>query len=229
MSTFDITKHSFTFNNIKYFRDKAEDVDLGCYGEKKDPIGAPAYLAREAKLKDEHLVGNARFICRAGIDWNSTAKAKFKSAGSITFLAINGKGASAQKWNANGSAKLDLVKFAIDEGPLKRVLNNGAGGARGFLEREGNDARIVSSVFVAMDAELAEAFEVTNNEMGGVKAELFGIGIGFTAKRSRSEGGDVTVKLSPGTTFAYGMHKVSDWNRGRTRIDDMEDDRKGMG
>jgi hypothetical protein len=41
--------------------------------------------------------------------------------------------------------------------------------------------------------------------------------------------GSETITLSPGTTFAYKLHKVKDWNKGKTQIEDMEADYQGMG
>ncbi len=230
MSTFDITNHAFKFSNIKYFRSKAEDVQIGSYGEKKDPIGAMAYLACEGKVTAPNLAGKVQYKGRANIDWTGATKAKFNAAGMFKYLTLQGSGASAVTWNSKKSAKLDLVKFTIDAGPLKNMLNNGAGGARNFLKREGKDGRIVSTIFVVMDAELAEGLDAAASSSGSFTAELTKqLGIGFTADHVGSRNQQVDVTLSPGMTFAYGMHKVSDWNRGKTRIEDLEDDRKGMG
>jgi hypothetical protein len=59
------------------------------------------------------------------------------------------------------SASLDLVKFAIDEGPLKTMLNNDASGARNFLRDEGSDGRIVAEIWVVMEAKLAAHFQTS--------------------------------------------------------------------
>jgi hypothetical protein len=40
--------------------------------------------------------------------------------------------------------------------------------------------------------------------------------------------GSQTVAISAGMTFAYLLHKVKEWNKGKTQIENMEDDRKGM-
>ena len=40
-----------------------------------------------------------------------------------------------------------------------------------------------------------------------------------------------TIKLAPGTTFAYLMHKVKKWNKkkgNKVGVADMEDDQPGM-
>jgi hypothetical protein len=45
-------------------------VELCSYGEKKDPFGAEAYLAVQAKVKREHLKGRVSYITAVKIDWN---------------------------------------------------------------------------------------------------------------------------------------------------------------
>jgi hypothetical protein len=40
--------------------------------------------------------------------------------------------------------------------------------------------------------------------------------------------GSQTVAISAGMTFAHLLHKVKEWNKGKTQIENMEDDRKGM-
>ena len=40
--------------------------------------------------------------------------------------------------------------------------------------------------------------------------------------------GSQTAAISAGTTFAYLLHKVKEWNKGKNQIENMEDDRKGM-
>jgi hypothetical protein len=40
--------------------------------------------------------------------------------------------------------------------------------------------------------------------------------------------GSQTVNVSKGTTFAYELYKVKDWDQGKKQILDMEDDYKGL-
>ena len=51
--------------------------------------------------------------------------------------------------------------------------------------------------------------------------------LSVTAKGGKH--GTQTITLSAGTTFAYKLHKVKDWNQGKTKIENMEADYKGMG
>ena len=49
-------------------------------------------------------------------------------------------------------------------------------------------------------------------------------GSNWDATASGGVSGSQTITLSRGATFAYGMHKVSNWNQGKTQIE-----RGGMG
>jgi hypothetical protein len=113
------------------------------------------------------------------------------------------------------------VNLSIKEGAIKRILNKEADWARKQMDREGRDARVVSDVWVVMEAELAETFSTAASV--SAKAE----GTDITVKASGGVGGSSTVKLSEGTTFAYALMKVRKWKNGK--IQDMEKDYKGMG
>ncbi len=95
------------------------------------------------------------------------------------------------------------------------MLNNDANIAHNCLANEGKDGRIVSEIWVVMEAELAEHFETSGGLMVSAKAADLNV----TANGGRH--GTQTITLSSGTTFAYKLHKVKDWNKGKTRINDI--------
>lgn len=119
--------------------------------------------------------------------------------------------------------RLDLVNFAIAEGPLTHLLNEDASGALKYLAGEGGDGRIVSEVWVVMAAELSAHFSASPSI--DVSLGLGGSELAVTASGGRH--GTQTVQLSHGTTPAYTLHKVKTWNQGKTRILDMGADCKG--
>ena len=220
-----ITKHFFEYGTNKYFRGNAHSVDLASYGEKKDPVGAQAHLDVQDQVAVENLSGRVRYNTTAKVDWAQTTKAEVEGAGLLKFFGLNGKAAMALKYEDAKSARLELVNFAIDEGPLKTMLNKDAGAARNFLAEEGNDGRIVSEVWVVVDGELAEHFATSGSI--SVSANGSGKGLALTAKGGKA--GTQTIVLEKGTTFAYKLHKVKDWNKGKTVIEDLEADFKGNG
>lgn len=220
-----VAKHYFEFGTIKYFRGKAENVEMCSYGEKKDPIGAKAYLAVQAKVKRDHLQNRVKYVTRVKIDWQQQHEAAVEVNGTLKYFGLNAKGAVSGNYTKAKKAKLELVKFAINEGPLKTMLNNGADGARKYLADEGGDGRIVSETWVLMEGELSEHFETS----GTIEASVSKAGNELEITATGGKHGSQTVRIAPGTTFAYLMHKVKKWNKGKTQIEDMEDDQKGMG
>jgi hypothetical protein len=211
---------------MKYFRGNAHRVELGTFGKKHDPIGARAYLEPEAKVSSEHLAArNISFGTRATINWNEVSKADLEAEADLKFFSLGKKVATSFDYEKGKSAKLELISLAINAGPLTSMLNNGAVGARKFLAEEGNDGRIVSEVWLVVDAELAEHFTTYGSASLGVEA--FGSTLEITATGGKH--GSQTIAYSTGTTLAYMLHKVKKWNKGKTRIEDMEDDYKGLG
>jgi hypothetical protein len=226
MAEIEITKNSFTIGSTKYFRGKPEDVVLGAYGEKKDPIGAQAYLAVEDRLSRSLLRDPVRLVTTAQITWDRQRAADVEVNGKLNVFGINAKTSISASYEDARSGKLELVKFGIDEGPLKEVLNSDAAtGARRYLASEGRDARFCSEVWVVVTAELSEHFRTSVTRT--VSADAGPASLEFTATGGSK--GSQTIVLAPKTTFAYLLTKVKEWNKDKTQVLNLEQDRKGMG
>ncbi len=218
-----VTEHYLEFGGMKYFRENAHNVEMASYGEKKDPIGSRAYIDVQNKVKTEHLESRVKFNTRTTINWSETTKAEVEAEGVFKFFGLGKAVAVNGSYEKAKDAKLELISFAIDEGPLKTVLNQEAGGARNYLAEEGNDGRITSEIWVVVDAELGQHFAAYGSVSASVQA--FGSSLNVTVLGGKH--GSQTVTLSKGTTFAYKLHKVKDWNKGKTLIEDLEADYKG--
>lgn len=219
-----ITTNYFEYGVHKYFRGNAHLLEAGHFGKKKDPIGIKAYLEPAGLVKPEHLDGRLKFNSRVRIDWNTVSKVDLEAAVSLEFFSL-GKSAALSFDHAKAkSAKLELINLSIDENPLKVMLNTDANVARSFMADEGGDARIVSEVWIVVDAELGEHFVTSGSAVVGVEAS------GSSANLRVSGGirGAQTLTLSPGSTFAYKLHKVSGWNKGKTQVEAVEADYKGL-
>jgi len=141
-----ITEHYFEFGGMKYFRENAHNVEMASYGEKKDPIGPKAYLDVQNKVQSEYLASRVKFNTRTTINWNETTRVEVEAEGVFKFFSLGKEVAINGTYEKAKDAKLELVSFAIDEGPLKTMLNKEASGARNYLADEGNDGRVVSEV-----------------------------------------------------------------------------------
>lgn len=219
-----ITEHAFEYGGNKYFRGNAHNITLGCFGEKKDPIGAKAHLDVQNRIDADKLATRVRYNTTASIDWSDAKKGDVEVNGSLKIFGIGIKAAVKGDYNKARSAKLKLMSFAIDEGKLKSMLNTDAGGARYFLAKEGADGRVCSEVWVVAEGELAEHFDNSTSVTVGVNAAVAGLEV--TA--SGGKAGSQTILLEEGVTFAYKLHKVKDWQNGKAQIGDMEADFKGM-
>lgn len=209
----------FRYNGIKYFRGKAENVQLGSYGEKKTPVGKMNYLAVEKNIKAEHLEdAKVRVAPPVSINWSEVSEKELGAAGN--YLGIGGKRKLTRK--KAKEAKLKLVKFFINQGALKTLLNKKADGARKFMAKEGRDSRVVGEVWVVMEAELAS--KVSNAASLSTKAAKAGIEIELEAKAKNTK--KESIVLSPDTTFAYLLYKAK-FNK-NDKVEDLEDDQKGL-
>lgn len=217
-----ITDNYFEFGALKYFRGNAHLVEIGTYGKKKDPIGAKAYIDPQSKVVRSNLVGKVTKGSPVSVDWGQTTNAELEANGAMRVFGLNLSIETNYNRDTAKAANLKLYNLSIPGGTLEGMLNNDAGGARKFLKDEGSDGRFVSEIWVVMKAELADHF----NTSGGITVAAEDINLNVTASGGKS--GTQTIKLSAGTTFAYKLSKVTDWNKDKTRIEDMEPDYKGM-
>jgi len=213
-----IKKNFMKFNGSKYFRGNAHLIEILTFGEKKTPAFGVNKLDPEAKVARRHVdTGKVKVGTVIDVNWTSSKSSDFNIGVPIKAFKLGG----GYNSNVQHGGAVKLLNVYINEGPLKTVLNNGATTARNFLDDEGSDGRIVSEVWVVLEAALANKWEREGN--GGVSAEIAGTTLGLDLSLGSS--GSQTIEISSGTTFAYKMHKVKKWKSGD--IDDMEADYYG--
>jgi hypothetical protein len=220
-----ITDSYFEYGNQKYFRGNAHLLQLGSYGEKKDPVGSKSYVDPQGKVKGKYL-DNKRVDKgpAVSLNWSQVSKSSFEINGALKYFGKDGELKIDGSYQKAKSANLKLINFCIVERQLKSMLNTDADGTRKFMAAQGNDARIVSEVWIAMEAELAEKF--INSTSGSLS--LTGNDSGLKVSVSGGKSGSASITISPGTTFAYKLHKVKKWQNNKTKISDMEADYHGM-
>ncbi len=219
-----ISKSAFAYGGTRYYRGKAENVRLGSYGEKKTPVGQTNYLAVQNHITQANLAKVKVGI--AGpfpMEWSKYSKTDVEAGLSTKYVKAGGATATLSH-EAAKSANLKLVKFYLNEGELRKLLNNHADGARNYLADEGNDGRVVSEVWVVMEGTLASQVTTSGSVSGSGTAN----GLQIDVKASTSSTTTTKITLPPDTTFAYMMHKVKKWEDKKTRVGDLEDDQHGM-
>lgn len=218
-ATVTIKDSHFTYGGISYFRCNAEEVKLGSYGQKKSPVLKCNYLEVENTITSSHL---PTYVTKTGpyaITWENYNKTDVACSDcSLKYFGISASVAISGSYDSFKSADVQLIKFSISNGNMETLLNNYASTARSSLKSEGSDGRVVQQIWVAMSADLAAQFSsATSLSLKTDNGDL-----DITA--NHSSGKSYTISLAPGTTFAYLMAKVSDWNSGKTKINDLEDD-----
>lgn len=219
-----ITDHYIKIGIHKYFRGNAHLLDICSYGEKKDPIGPKSYIDKQNDVKREHLVDRIETAPPVTVDWSSSTKASVEINGLLKFFGINGKVDANGTYEKAKNGHLQLINFSIPEGKLRGMLNKDASGALKYLADEGKDGRIVSEIWVVMEAELAEHFG--NYGKATLGAKVLGSSLELTV--SGGKYGSQSITIGAGTTFAYKSHKVKKWEDKKTRIANMEADYFGL-
>ena len=215
-----VTDAAFKFNKVKYWRGKAENVRIGSYGEKKT---SGRYLAIDSNINAKHLSGKVNAVGPFSINFKTVNKGSIGAG--LRYLTANGS--ASFDWKKAKNGKLKLMKFFVDEGALKKVINKKAGSALKSLRDEGRDGRVVSEIWVVVEASFGE--QIANEGSFDVSVDKGKVrlsGNGSASSRSRTQ-----VELPANSTFAYLMHKVKKWNKkgmNKTTISNMEDDQPGM-
>jgi hypothetical protein len=217
-----ITDDYFEYNEIKYFRGAAENVVIGSYGKKRDPIGPKSHLEVQTEVKPEYLASRVKYIITIPVDWSAAADAGLKLSAPLNFFGLNGIVTVAANFGAAAHDSLQLCKFLIEKANLEGMLNHDAVNARNYLADEGGDGRICSAVWVGVDDKLGEHFSSYGLTSGSASVNARG-GLDFTVTGGAS--GAQTISLSAkGSTFAYLLEKVTNWSDKKTHVDDMKED-----
>ncbi len=220
-----ITKHKFKYNTIGYFRGNAHEIVMATFGKKHDPIGAKAYVEPEGQINRRYLNGHVKMGTIADINWSRENRADVEVNGNFNIYGVNGQVNASGDLRDADSVDAKLAYFYIYPNQVENILNNEARVARTFLADEGKDGRVVTGIWVVLEATLASEFEAKGST--SLSASALGQNLSITVGGGTKSAQSITV--SPGSTFAYSLHKVKKWNRGKTRVEDLEDDKKGMG
>jgi hypothetical protein len=217
-----ITDDYFEYNEIRYFRGAAENVVIGSYGKKRDPIGPKSHLEVQGEVNPENLVSRVKYITTIPVDWSAAANAGLEFAAPLSYSGLNGTVTGALTIGAAADESLQLSKFLIEKSKLEGMLNNDAVKARNYLADEGGDGRIVSAVWIGVDDKLGNHFSSYALTSQTFSVSVSG-GLDFTVTGGSS--GAQTISLSTaGAAFAYLLEKVTNWSESKTHVDDMKED-----
>jgi len=227
MAKVRVKNNHLHFNGVNYFRGKSENILLGTCGEKRRPIFGVNRLEVEEHIDPDLL--DIRELTTATIDFSATRKGDFTEGLDGSFKGVDFKLSVGQMWDRLQSGELVLAKLAVDLGALKRAVNRDRR-AIAFLKRLSKSrARIVSEVWVATSARLAERL----NRAQSIKASGRRGKINVRVAGTASQSGTTNLTLSQGTTFAYLLARIDKWDKKRKKkrkkIVDLDEDQFGPG
>lgn len=224
--TVKISDSKFVFAGKSYFRAGCEDINLVAFGEKKTPLGKAPYLyvagtVSPANLGKVNVTSGGPYV----IEWESFSD-KDVNVG-IKYLTLAG-GQLGFSRQVAASANLVLIKLSVASNALTTLLNKHAATARQHLKDEGDDARIVSDVWVVMEGALAS--RVTTGGSLAVSAPVGTTGFTLEVGGSSSSTTASRVQIPANSCFAYLLAKVKKWDKvdGQWRVEELEDDSKGL-
>ncbi len=217
-----IKKNHIVFGGNKYFRRNAHKIVLCCHGRKSDSALTANYMQVTAKIANRHLeTVPIKTSSPIEVDWTEISQKDLNLEVAPKFFGFDTEIAQDFDQTLAEQQHLKLMCFWINEGPLKKCLNNKANAVRNAMAAEGKDARIVSSILVAMDIKLAEHFS-THSATSLTVSDMGDEILGITAGSGRV--GSKTIQMAEGSTFCYGLHKVKGWRNSKTEIKQLEDD-----
>ena len=215
-SLVSIKKNHVKYSGNKYFRRNAHVVELGGYGRKKTEALSVNYLSVSGRIAKRHFEKIP--LKSAGpieVNWHDVSRSDLGQTANLKFFGFDTEQASAFDLIDAEAQRLKLMCFWVNENPL----NNDANAVRENMAEEGKDARVVSSILVAMDTRLAEFFSSQSTvSLDGSDPDT---ALGITAGTGYV--GSKTIRLVGDTTIAYALQRPK-WRNRKSEIDQLEDD-----
>jgi len=217
MSDIKVTDSHLTFLGKSYFRGGAPEIEMGSYGEKKTPITKTNYLEVQGKVPATKL--KIKECVTVDSSYVGTTEANLLANINV-FDVFKGSSNTALKDLKEG--KLKLIQLAVDNEDLEAGANDSPRVIRNLIDY-GDDARIVDTLFVVVEASVAKSFETSKSFNLSVNAGVAKV----SADGGVGSSGSSSIMLSKGSAFAYGLVKIQ-WDanqkKNKTKIVKLTDD-----
>jgi hypothetical protein len=242
-----ITNTSLKFAGLSYFRANAPSVLIGSFGDKKTPLTKQNYIEVLGRIPAARLKVHRATTAR--IDFTGTSSVDLAVdvsvpvSGSDTGMGNDtgmGTGMGAGTGTDTGTVTLSpsvayeqmrhdqlcLVKLDIYPSDIIRAANDSPA-VLAHLKECGDSGRLVHQIFMILKAKTAKVFSSSASlALSATNGEVM-----VTAQGTQGSTGDLTLRLSPGTTFAYLLLKLKwDANQKKNwkRIEGSEDDQQSL-
>lgn len=208
-----------SFMGTDYFTGNAQQVRVGTWGEKKTPVFGMNKIEPGGHLLASKLKGRLQMKGPFTFDSASVSKTEFDKAVSATFKVIGIEIGHSALYEELKRQHLKFVNVFVEREPMRHALNESPN-ALDTLARYGNDARVVHSTLVVMEASLATSVAGAANF--DVSADAAGI-LSVKASGGTTVKGRDTLTLPPRTAFGYVLLKL-DWNKKKDHVDGVDVD-----
>lgn len=242
-----ITNTSLKFAGLSYFRANAPSVVIGAFGDKKTPLTKQNYIEvlgriPAARLK-VHQATTVRidFTGTSSVDVAVDVSVPVSGTGMDTDTGMGtGMGTDPGMGTDTGTVTLSpsvayeqlrhdqlcLVKLDIYPSDIIKAANDSPA-VLAHLKECGDSGRLVHQIFMVLNAKTAKVFSSSASlALSATNGEVM-----VTAQGTQGSTGDLTLRLSPRTTFAYLLLKLKwDANQKKNwkRIKGSEDDQQSL-
>lgn len=198
MSDVKIKDNHMVVQGMAYWRGGAANVDgVGAYGEIRRPVFGVDYLDQQGELPVDKLKIEKATVL--DIDFQHTSDSDILANIKVPLVFKAQPQVACSKLR---SGELKLAMFNADKDQLVDAINSSPRHLD-TLAGLGGDARVCDTVFLVVDAKLAETFE--RSQSLSLQAVVKGVQI--SAEGSHAESGSTSITYEPGSVFGYGLVK----------------------
>lgn len=223
MANVAVAENHLTVGGVAYFRGNADKVEFGSIGVKRTPLGKQNYIEVKDRLPVDKVGKTKSTVVE--IDFTKTSKSAFGTAISAIVEGVPVKFTGDASFEKMRSGELKLVQISAMLNDVRDAINKSPKAMADLVEW-GNDAVVVTSVFLVMEAKLANRFN--NNVDVSLSAGIKGMEAKVSGGNTSS--GTTTVTWSKDSCFAYLLAKPK-WDASQkknvTRATDLKTDQWG--
>lgn len=211
-------KNSLHYAGNDYYKANASVAGIGAVGEKRTPVTKANFIEVKDRISADKL--KIREIGPVKIDSQRTNKLDFLA--NVNLAKVFKIGSVDTAYEDVLKSDLQLVFMAVDVNDMVEAINRSPR-IREDLDRWGNNARVVTSGFVIVEAKTARDLSSSTD----VEAEVNVHGITIKPKLGVSTNDRTEVVFPVGSLYAYGLHKLF-WDKKSGRVEDLKFDGHGL-
>lgn len=198
MSEVKVKRDEFKLNGLDYWRTYAHAVTLGDIGDKRTPIGRSAWFEPSGCVRKDHVK-----VKRLGsISVESSRQTKLDFLAGINLAKVFPLGKAEVGFDEIVNRTLVLECFEIEASDMVRAINQQPG-LREKLKNLGEGARVCTSTFVVVNAEMSREFA----SAASLDASIDIHGVTIEPKVSGGGTGKTRLTMEEGMVLAYGIAK----------------------